>query len=78
MNKIQTQTQHKTQTCYPFLIPEAQHEVKQNPSNDENGFKSLFFSIKFIQSLMGSDRRRAQYFQVFIGKRENNRAAAKL
>ena len=29
--------------------------MKQNPSNDENGFKNLFFSIKFIQSLMGSD-----------------------
>ena len=36
------------------MIPEGQQEVRQNPSNDENGFETLFPSINFIQSLTGS------------------------
>ena len=38
-----------------LLISEGQQEVRQNPSNDENGFENLFPSINFIQSLTGSD-----------------------
>ena len=29
--------------------------MRQNPSNDENGFENLFPAINFIQSLTGSD-----------------------
>ena len=38
-----------------ILISKGQQEVRQKPSNDEDdGFKNLFPSINFIQSLMGS------------------------
>ena len=37
-----------------LLISQGQQEVRQNPSNDRDGFEDLFPSISFIQSLTGS------------------------
>ena len=37
-----------------YLLFEGQQQVRQNPSNDEDGYENLFPSIKFIQSLTGS------------------------
>ena len=36
------------------MLSEGQQEVRQNSSNDENGFENLFPSISFIQSLTRS------------------------
>ena len=51
-----TDTNPTQKTNIPsILISEGQQEVRENPSNYENGFENLFPSINFNESLTGSD-----------------------
>ena len=61
-----------------LLISKGQQEVRQSPSNDENGFENLFPSINFIQSLTGSDVKTCIDYSNLHWKTKKNRVAAEI